>query len=94
VRLEKEKRQRRSYFNERGRQRKLALIKLMGGCCERCGYDKSPAALDFHHIDPNIKEFGIASNLPHTSWGRILAEVAKCQLLCANCHRELRFGEE
>jgi hypothetical protein len=35
---------------------KNALVYLKGGKCERCGYDKIPAALDFHHSDPNQKE--------------------------------------
>jgi len=86
--------ERQKWLREQGRQRKLALIKLMGGGCERCGYNESSAALEFHHIDSDTKEFHVGTKLPRGSWDRILAEVAKCQLLCANCHRMLRFERE
>jgi hypothetical protein len=43
--------------NLRGYRRKLKLINLRGGKCEKCGYDKNLSALEFHHIDSNLKEF-------------------------------------
>ena len=46
--------------------------------------------MDFHHIDPEAKDFTIADNM--TSWERILPELAKCVLLCARCHREVHEG--
>lgn len=56
--------------------------------CERCG-ENHPATLDFHHRDPATKEIGLWE-LQRKSWGkdRILAEIAKCEVLCANCHRK------
>jgi hypothetical protein len=58
--------------------------------CNKCS-QRHPAALDFHHLDEN-KEFEIADAVMH-KWAiaRIEAEVAKCQVLCANCHRILHF---
>jgi hypothetical protein len=55
--------------------------------CERCGFD-NPAALDFHHRDGEKKDVEVA-NAVRRSWGeeRILAEIVKCDVLCANCHR-------
>lgn len=53
------------------------------GCAE-CG-EKDPRCLTFHHPDPAIKELevGQAGNY---NWDRILAEIAKCDVLCCNCH--------
>ncbi len=55
-------------------------------CCERCGY-ADYRALMFHHLDKDAKLFAVAQA---TSYGRSLAsvqrEIAKCALLCANCH--------
>ena len=53
--------------------------------CSECGFDH-PAALDFHHIDPDTKEFAV-STMKSLSLSRILEEIKKCEILCANCHR-------
>ena len=56
--------------------------------CEECGYSKHPAALDYDHIDPSKKEFNIAQAIGAAlGKQRILDEIAKCRVLCANCHR-------
>lgn len=52
--------------------------------CEECGFNH-PAALDFHHIDPKNKKFGIAFNKHNKK--EVLEEIKKCRVLCANCHR-------
>lgn len=64
---------------------KLAAIELLGGKCNRCAFDSHPSALEFHHKDGD-KEFaiGMAAN---KSWGSIVDEIRKCELLCSNCHR-------
>lgn len=54
--------------------------------CSRCGFDH-PAALQFHHREPSEKAFNLASAVSDgKSWETILAEIAKCDVLCANCH--------
>jgi hypothetical protein len=53
--------------------------------CERCGFSH-PAALHFHHKDPNQKAFGVADGVKSMSWERLLSEIQKCEVLCANCH--------
>lgn len=67
---------------------KKALIEYKGGKCERCGYDKCMRALEFHHLDPSEKDFGISKNLCK-SMEKQKAEVDKCILLCSNCHAEV-----
>ena len=53
--------------------------------CKQCGF-AHPAALDFHHKDPTQKSFGISAN-KHIDKVKILEEIKKCEVLCANCHR-------
>lgn len=64
------------------------LIAYKGGRCERCGYNKCNRALEFHHMDPSIKEFGISTNI-NRNIDELKAEVDKCILLCSNCHAEV-----
>lgn len=58
-----------------------------GGCkCQRCGYDKFIGALEFHHRDPAEKDPAWSRG-----WNKIKLkkELDKCDILCANCHREV-----
>lgn len=61
---------------------------LAGNKCSQCGYNRCPKALHFHHIDPTTKKFGI-SNGYNKKQTLVIQELAKCVLLCANCHIEL-----
>lgn len=60
----------------------------MGGRCVNCGYSKYIEALDFHHLNPKEKDFNI-SKVRSYNFENIKSELAKCVLLCANCHREV-----
>lgn len=64
---------------------KVRAIEYLGGSCVDCGYNKSIAPLQFHHLDPAQKEFNIGRYLG-SSWATVLEELKKCVLLCANCH--------
>lgn len=55
--------------------------------CERCGEDH-PACIDLHHRDPRDKDFSLSDMAEKYGWARMLAEIAKCEVLCANCHRK------
>jgi len=72
-------------------RRKDNLIKLCGGKCALCGYNRCSAGLEFHHINPETKKFGLSSGNCHKIEDDI-AEVKKCILICANCHREVHNG--
>jgi hypothetical protein len=68
--------------------RKNMIHYLSGKSCEICGED-DPRTLDFDHIDPAQKSFGIARAIANCfAWTIILAEIEKCRILCANCHRK------
>ena len=77
---------------KRRRAMKQLLVEERGGKCERCGYDKCIAALEWHHLDPSAKEGGIIG----TTAGivRQREEASKCILVCANCHRELHYEQK
>jgi len=74
------------------RIRKSRLVEHFGGKCELCGYDRCQEALEFHHIDPNEKEFAIAAKGLCRSWKKALIEANKCILVCSNCHVEVAIG--
>ena len=61
-------------------------IQLLGGCCSKCKQVFDPVCYDLHHVDPSQKEFTIGENML-VGKDRFEAEVNKCILLCANCHR-------
>jgi hypothetical protein len=74
-------------------EKKQKLVDLLGGRCEICGYDKSIAALSFHHKDRKKKKFAISTylNLPLED---LVIEAKKCSLICLNCHAELHNGKK
>ena len=79
------------------RKLKHKLIEYKGNKCQRCGYSKCEGALQFHHKDPKLKEFQLSHiNLNDTnfSFDKLLNEVDKCELLCANCHAEQHYLED
>ena len=79
------------YTIKKGQEKKDFIIKLLGGECKHCGYKKYNGALDLHHINPEEKDPNFKSI---RGWGKekIIDEVKKCILLCANCHREEHYN--
>lgn len=69
----------------RWRNIKRKAVSHMGGKCKDCGFDGHQAAMQFHHIDPTNKDVSW-NRLRLRSWKKILIELDKCILLCANCH--------
>jgi len=76
---------------KRRRKVKTLAIEYKGGQCQVCGYNKHQGALDLHHVSGS-KKFGIADKGYTRSWKKIKAELDKCILVCANCHREIEGG--
>lgn len=62
--------------------------RLRCGMCADCGYSSNPSVLEFHHTNPNEKEFAIGAGGITRSFEKVKIELDKCLLLCANCHRE------
>jgi len=74
------------------RRTKQRAVQLLGGRCEGCDTVFPVAAFEFHHRDAGTKEFAISADGVPRRWERIVAELDKCALLCANCHREVHAG--
>ena len=69
------------------RRIKAQAVAYKGGKCERCGYAGCAAAFDFHHTNPEEKDFKISGS--SRSFARVKVELDKTVLLCARCHREV-----
>lgn len=78
--------------SQRRRQIKRKLVEEAGGKCVICGYDRCQQVLQFHHLDPTLKEFHLGQNGVTRSLAKSRAEARKCILLCANCHGEVEAG--
>lgn len=86
-----------NYKNQqsRGKIRKQAMIDKMGGKCSLCGYSKCLGALEFHHVDPSTKEFGLdCRRFSNTSQEKLDIEAAKCIIVCSNCHAEIHWYKD
>jgi len=71
---------------------KETLVQERGGRCALCGYRRYIGALQFHHVNPREKKFGISTGGITRAIARAREEAAKCVLLCANCHAEVEAG--
>ncbi len=89
-------RDRRDYLIKAVRRKRKQIrekaIAYKGGRCEICGYKRCPEAMEFHHTNNNEKDFGISEKGYTRSWKKVKAELDKCVMLCANCHREVHAG--
>jgi hypothetical protein len=68
----------------RRRRARIAAIKLERGCVD-CGYRDHAAALHFDHLPGNVKTMGVSRMGTYTI-DKVLSEIAKCDVVCANCH--------
>lgn len=80
--------------NKRRKKLKILALEYKGNKCLKCGYDKCIGALEFHHRNPKDKSFSISSSGNTRSWDKMRIELDKCDLLCANCHREEHYNDE
>ena len=71
-------------YNKQQYKQRLSEIKVKSGCLD-CG-ENNPIVLDFDHI--HNKKYNV-SRMIHDgfSWAAIKKEIAKCEVVCANCHR-------
>ena len=96
--LKKHYRDNKQYYLNKNKKRKLEIRLLIDdikdkSSCQQCE-ESHPAALDFHHRDMAEKDMEV-SRLSNSGWSkeRILKEIQKCDILCANCHRKLHYRE-
>ena len=60
--------------------------------CMDCGKKYPPYVMDFDHRDPSTKSFTISQRRATISLQALENEIAKCDIICANCHRERTWG--
>lgn len=85
----RERRKQQAALRHQKRRQIIEAIKLERGCID-CGYRGHPSALDFDHRPGTEKLFGIADRSSY-SIESLMAEIAKCDVRCANCHRIKTF---
>lgn len=81
----------------RTRQRQLEVVRTsrakayvdnykMNEGCSRCGFADHPVALQMNHLNPSTKTKTVATLVKKGVMETIKKELAKCEVLCANCH--------
>ena len=74
---------------------KERIFYVMGEKCSLCGLkDKCLDIYDFHHLNPEEKDFTISQGLYNNAWSKLVKELKKGTLLCANCHRKVHSNFE
>jgi hypothetical protein len=75
------------------RRAEVEAYKVTVGCAI-CGYHGCAEALDLHHADPSVKTGNVSQLIRNFGWSKraLWSEIAKCHVLCANCHREVHAG--
>lgn len=78
---------------ESRQKRKNVVIEIKESTpCADCGNYYPHYVMDFDHRDPSIKTMNVSRMVSLRGVETILEEIAKCDLVCANCHRERTFG--
>jgi len=91
-------RKRQNYLKNRDNKKlmveKLNNYKLDKGCCELCGDYHPPCCFDFHHLNGKESKQKEVAQLAHKGykWETIQAEINKCIMICAPCHRKIHAG--
>ena len=68
-------------------------FEICGSACLLCGYDRFAPALNFHHVDPDDKEYSLSVIAAKSNMrAEYIREAFKCVTLCARCHREVHGG--
>ena len=77
----------------RSKQMREIIDSAKKGGCIRCG-EKDIVCLDLHHRNPSEKSFTIGKRKAvGAGIQRLKDEIAKCDVVCANCHRKLHASE-
>ena len=74
----------RNRANADAKRLRIADYKLEKGCTD-CGYNENAAALEFDHL-PGFDKTKTVGSFCWSSWERIMEEIKKCEVVCANCH--------
>jgi hypothetical protein len=91
----KQKQARNQYaYDQRDKRRKLVSEYKLSYGCAKCGYNTCSTALHLHHKDSKDKTNNISRMITQGyGIGRVIEEMRKCEVLCANCHAELHSAD-
>lgn len=70
---------------ERASNFKILLAGLKSSPCKDCGGRFPSCAMDFDHV--RGKKYRHIGAMGHASFSVLVSELAKCDLVCSNCHR-------
>lgn len=72
---------------------KRRMIKAFHNKCCICGKSFIEEIYEFHHINPVEKKKGLSYGVAYSwSWKKLVKELRKCVMVCANCHRLIEYG--
>lgn len=72
---------------------KNKAVQIKGGKCAICGQQYPNSVYDFHHLNPEEKDFNLGNKTSTIKWEIVKTEIEKCILVCANCHRMIHSGD-
>lgn len=79
--------------NKKTRKKLMEFVKQAKSVpCKDCGVCYPYYVMDFDHRDSSEKKFSLSKYNQIGNLEKIKAEIAKCDVVCANCHRERTFG--
>lgn len=79
-----------TYDQKFRRRLKNQALSFLGRRCSKCSQIFKPSAMTFHHKNPALKKFNITQK--RWRFERLILELEKCEILCANCHHEKEFS--
>lgn len=83
------------YYVDKSRKRTETIVAFMREQkrkpCTDCGYTFHPCAMDFDHVRGE-KKLCVASFARRSALKALIEEIAKCDVVCANCHRIRTFN--
>jgi hypothetical protein len=71
---------------DKQKETKRKIVEYLGGSCSVCGYNRCLRSLCLHH--PGSDKDINFSHIKNWKWERVVSEIEKCILICANCHGE------
>jgi len=80
--------------SQRQAEFKALCVEYKGNKCQHCGLVDEPCIYDFHHREPEKKDFSISRKRGFNMTNKVKAELDKCDLLCSNCHRKEHWGKK
>jgi hypothetical protein len=70
------------------------MVEAFGGICCVCKQKFPQEILEFHHLHPAEKSFSLGNGIRSNciAWSKLVDELRKCVMACANCHRLVEYG--